>query len=133
MNRHRLDRAAIGLGATAIVSALLVFVRFRSDTAGASGPPHSSTPASLATVPVIVLLVLGALALAAGFAGGRLGRALTVLAGAGLAAVAVLLLVQTAVGAKLIDGNTSTMALLGGLGLGLLAVGLTPRPPATGD
>lgn len=131
MNRNRLDRAAIGLGAAAIVSALLVFVRFRSDTTGASSPSHSSTPASLSTVPVIVLLALGALAVAAGFAGGMLGRALTMLAGAGLAAVAVLLLVETAIGENLIGGNTSTMALLGGLGLGLLAVGLAPRPPET--
>lgn len=131
MNRDRLDRAAIGLGSAAIISALLVFVRFRSDTAGASGPPRSSTPASLTTVPVIVLLVLGALAVAAGIAGGRLGRVLTMLAGAGLAAVAVVLLVQTAIGEKLIGGNTSSMALIGGLGLGLLAVGLTPRPPET--
>lgn len=129
MNRDRLERASIGLGAGAIVSALLVFVRFRSDTAGASGSPRSSIPAFLTTVPVIVLLVLGALAVAAGLAGGRLVRALTALAGAGLTAVAVVLLVQVAIGETLIDGNTSTMALLGGLGLGLLAVGLTPRPP----
>lgn len=131
MNRDRLDRAAIGLGAAAIVSALLVFVRFRSDTAGAAGSPRSSIPAFLTTVPVIVLLVLGALAVAAGVLSGRLGRALTTLAGAGLAAVAVVLLVQAAIGEDLIGGNTSTMALLGGLGLGLLAVGLTPRPPET--
>lgn len=75
---------------------------------------------------VVVLLVLGVVAVL----GGVLRRHLLVLAaGAGLvlAAVAQLALLLFDRNSDWLGGTASTMSLLGGLGLGLLAVGLTNR------
>lgn len=127
MTRRRLDLAAVALGAGTITAGLLTFVPFRSDTLGDEGPVRYSTPAALSTTMTVILLVLGAVAVAGGLLGAKVGRGLAVLAGLGLAAVAVLVFVQNVVGAQWLDGSRSAMALLAGLGLGLLAVGLTPR------
>lgn len=127
MTRSRFDTAAIALGAGAIVAALLRFVPLRSDTLGADTPVQYSPPAFLSVPMMVILLILGGIAVAGGLLGKATGRWLAVLAGLGLAAVAVLLLVQNIAGAQWLDGSRSAMALLGGLGLGLLAVGLTSR------
>lgn len=127
MTRTRLDTAAVTLGAGAIIAALLKFVPLRSDTLGAEGPVRYSTPAAVSVTIMIVLLVLGALAVAGGLVGASNGRWLAVLAGLGLGVVALLILVQNIAGAQWLDGSRPSMALLGGLGIALLAVGLAPR------
>ncbi|MGH3466205.1 MAG: Rv1678 family membrane protein [Thermocrispum sp.] len=127
MTRSRLDVAAVALGAGAIAAALLRFVPFRSDTLGAGAPVRYSTPASVSTTVMVILLALGVVAVAGGLLGTSIGRWLVALAGLGLAAVAVLVLVQNVAGEQWLDGSRSAMALLGGLGLGLLAVGLAPQ------
>jgi hypothetical protein len=132
MTRARLDVASVALGAGAIVAGLLKFVPIRSDALGEGGPVRYSTPASVSTTVLVILLVAGALAVIGGLLGGSNGRWLAVLAGAGLGAVAVLVLVQNIAEAEWLDGSRSAMALLGGLGIGLLAVGLTPRPEGPG-
>lgn len=76
---------------------------------------------------MVILLVLGGIAVAGGLLGKAMSRLLAVLAGLSLTAVAALLLVQNITGEQWLSGSRSAMALLGGLGLGLLAVGLTPR------
>ncbi|MGH3434776.1 MAG: Rv1678 family membrane protein, partial [Thermocrispum sp.] len=86
-----------------------------------------STPASVSTTVMVILLALGVVAVAGGLLGTSIGRWLVALAGLGLAAVAVLVLVQNVAGEQWLDGSRSAMALLGGLGLGLLAVGLAPQ------
>lgn len=123
----RFDTAAVALGAGAIAAALARFVPLRSDTLGTDTPVRYSTPAYLSVPMMVILLVLGGVAVAGGLLGRAVGRWLAVVAGLGLAAVAVLLLVQNITGAQWLNGSRSAMALLGGLGLGLLAVGLTPR------
>lgn len=127
MTRSRFDTAAIALGVGAIVAALLRFVPLRSDTLGADTPVRYSTPAFLSVPMMLILLVLGGVAVVGGLLGKAVGRLLAVLAGLGLAAVAVLLFVQNIADVRWLDGSRSAMALLGGLGLGVLAVGLTPR------
>ena len=127
MRRSRFDTAAVALGAGAIVAALLRFVPLRSDTLGADKPVSYSTPAFLSVPMMVILLILGVVAVAGGLLGKAVGRLLAVLAGLGLAGVAAVLLAQNIVGESWLNGSRSAMALLGGLGLGLLAVGLTPR------
>lgn len=133
MTRSRFDTAAIVLGAGAIVAALLRFVPLRSDTLGDDTPVRYSTPAFLSVPMMVLLLVLGGVAVAGGLLGKAMGRLLAVLAGLGLAAVAALLLVQNIAEVQWLNGSRSAMALLGGLGLGLLAVGLTPRDERSDD
>jgi hypothetical protein len=127
MTRSRFDAAAIALGAGAVVAALLRFVPLRSDTLGTETPVRYSTPAFLSVPMMVILLVLGGVAVAGGLLGRALGRLLAVLAGLCLAAVAALLLVQNIAETQWLNGSRSAMTLLAGLGLGLLAVGLTPR------
>jgi hypothetical protein len=127
MTRSRFDTAAVALGVGAIAAALLRFVPLRSDTLGADTPVRYSTPAFLSVPMMVILLVLGGIAVAGGLLGKATGRLLAVLAGVGLAAVAALLLVQNIADVQWLNGSRSAMALLGGLGLGLLTVGLTPR------
>ena len=133
MTRSQFDTAAVALGAGAIVAALLRFVPLRSDTLGTDTPVRYSTPAFLSVPMMVILLVLGGIAVAGGLFGRAMGRWLAVLAGLGLVAVAALLLVQNIAGEQWLNGSRSAMALLGGLGLGLLAVGLTPRTERPGE
>jgi MFS family permease len=130
MTVHRLDRAVIALGVAAMASALLIFVRFRSDTMSetAQAPPLSKL-AWVSPAAAAVLLAFGALAVAGGLLGGKIGQRLAVLAGLGLGAAALAQLVQETLGEKWFGGNPATMALLGAFTVGLLAVGLTPRTP----
>ncbi|GAB3125592.1 hypothetical protein GCM10027056_21430 [Glaciibacter psychrotolerans] len=76
-----------------------------------------------------VLLGLGLLAIVAS----RVRSvALTVVSGAAFVGAALLQLVQLGRSANLLGGNASTMALIGGLGIGLLVVALVARnrPPS---
>lgn len=108
-----LDRAATVLGLASIAS--LVFVwegldEFRFMTISGSA--------------IAVALVLGALAVAAGFLG---RRALALLAGLGFAAAALLQLIATANGEDWLGADLSAMSFWLGLAIGLVLVGSAPR------
>ncbi|MCP3757209.1 hypothetical protein [Streptomyces sp. TBY4] len=90
----------------------------------ADGPPWGLV--ALGDAGTLVLLLLAAAAVAAGLSG---VRSLIALAGAGFLAAAVLQLVQIGwTGANLLGGDGSTVALLLGFAVGLLALGLAPIP-----
>ena len=75
---------------------------------------------------LVVALVLGLLAVVAGWLG---ERTLILAAGAGfLLAAAVQLGMLAGRGAGLLGGNASTFSLWLGLGVGLIAIGMVPRP-----
>jgi hypothetical protein len=114
--RSRLDRAAVVLGVGAAASPLL----------GIAG----RSPLKLITFglgAVIVALLLGAVAVT----GGLLSkRALVVLAGAGFAAAAVLLVVQLSLGnSNTLGGDGSTVGIFLAFAVGLLPVGLAKELP----
>jgi hypothetical protein len=117
IERRRLDRAAVVLGVGAAASPLL----------GIAGRPPLKLIA-FGIGAVLVALLLGALAVA----GGLLSkRALVVLAGAGLAAAAVLLVVTQSLGiSNALGGDGSTFGVFLAFAVGLLAVGLA-RVPVT--
>jgi hypothetical protein len=76
-----------------------------------------------------VAIVLGVVAIAGGWLGSRV---LTVVAGIGFAAAAILQVILQTAGSSLANGsNGSTLGLWLGLGVGLLAVGLTREPQST--
>jgi hypothetical protein len=115
IERRRLDRAAVVLGVGAAASPLL----------GIAGQP----PLKLIAFGIgaaLVALLLGALAVA----GGLLSkRALVVLAGAGFAAAAVLLVVTQSLGiSNALGGDGSTFGVFLAFAVGLLAVGLAQVP-----
>jgi hypothetical protein len=115
MNSHeRLDRAALVLGAVSIVSVAFAFVQ------------GDLQLVQIRAAGLVVALVLGLLAVVAG----RLGeRTLILAAGAGfLLAAAVQLGMLAGGGAGLLGGNASTFSLWLGLGVGLIALGMVPRP-----
>lgn len=113
--RSAIGRTAAGLGVGAAASSVLAI---------ADGPPWGIV--SLGGTGTLVLLLLAAVAVTAGLAG---VRSLIVLAGAGFLAAAVLQLVQIGwTGANLLGGDGSTVALLLGFAVGLLALGLTTAP-----
>jgi hypothetical protein len=115
--RDALDRAALVLGAVSIVSALFVFVHgnFQLVQIRAAG--------------LVVALVLGLLAVAAGLLE---ERALTLATGAAFLLAAAVQLGLLANGSSgVLGGNASTFSLWLGLGVGLVAIGLVPRPEAT--
>lgn len=112
MTRPAIDRAAVVLGLGAVVSGVLGWLTKAT-------PPLDFAP--VRTVTLLVLVVLGLLAAAGGL---LRRRALVLIPGAVLIGAAVLQLLQIGRSANWLDGNGSTMALLGGFGLGLLAVGL---------
>jgi len=111
-----LDRAALVLGAVSIVSAGFVFVHgtFQLVQIGAAG--------------LVVALVLGLLAIVAGWLDERI---LMLAAGVGFLLAATVQLVLLAGGRSgFLGGNASTFSLWLGLGAGLIAIGLVPRPEA---
>ncbi|MGP3685783.1 Rv1678 family membrane protein [Streptomyces sp. IBSNAI002] len=113
--RSAIGRTAAGLGVGAAASCVLAIT---------DGPPWRLV--TLGGTGTLVMLVLAAVAVTAGLVE---SRALTVLAGAGFLAAAVVQLVQIAwTGANLLGGDGSTVALLLGFAVGLLALGLTPAP-----
>jgi hypothetical protein len=109
-----LDRAAMLLGGVSIISAAFVFVHGELQLV------------QIRAAGLVVALVLGLLAVVAGWLG---EPALILSAGAGfLLAAAVQLAKLASGGAGLIGGNASTFSLWLGLGVGLIAIGMVPRP-----
>jgi hypothetical protein len=109
-----LDRAAMLLGGVSIISAAFVFVHGELQLV------------QIRAAGLVVALVLGLLAVVAGWLG---EPALILSAGAGLLLAAAVQLAKLASGsAGLIGGNASTFSLWLGLGVGLIAIGMVPRP-----
>jgi hypothetical protein len=109
-----LDRAAMLLGGVSIASAAFVFV-------------HGDLQlVQIRAAGLVVALVLGLLAVVAGWLG---EPALILATGAGfLLAAALQLGMLAGGGAGLLGGNASTFSLWLGLGVGLIAIGMVPRP-----
>lgn len=119
MTGRRFDRAAVVLGAAALLGSLFAF---------STGGPAPLDLIHVRGAGLIVIVALGVIAVL----GGVLGlRVLVIVAGAGFVAAAVIQLLQASQAVNWLGGNGSTMALMGGLGFGLLAVGLTRRPLST--
>lgn len=118
--RSTLDRAAAVLGAVSVASAGFVVLRGDFGFVRVRG------------WGVAVAVVLGALALLAGWTARRV---LTVVAGAGFLAAAVVQVAVWATSNNVLAGDGSTVSLWLGLGVGLLAAGLAPRiwPDPQGD
>jgi len=115
VTRSALDRAAVALGAATVLGGLLAWLTRRS-------PPLDFALVRGATLAVLVILGLVAVL------GGVLRRrALVLLAGAALALAALVQLFQLGGSTNWLNGNPSTLSMMGGFGLGLLALGLTPR------
>jgi hypothetical protein len=121
MSSHRypnpyraLNRSAVVLGAVSILSAGFMFVHgtFQVVQIGAIG--------------LVVALVLGLLAIAAGW----LAEGTLILAtGCGfLGAAAVQFVLLAGGNGGFLGGNGSTFSLWLGLGVGLMAIGMVPRP-----
>jgi hypothetical protein len=114
LDYRKLDRAAIVLGAVSIMSAGFIFVHgtFQLVQIGAIG--------------LVVGSVLGLLAIAAGLLAERM---LMLAAGAGfLVAAAVQLVMLSGGSSGFLGGNASTFSLWLALGMGLIALGMVPRP-----
>lgn len=109
-----LDRAALVLGVVSIASALFVF---------ASGELEV---VRVQVAGVVVALVLGLLAIAAGWLE---SRTLIFAAGVGFLVAAGVQLGLLARGSGgFLGGNASTFSLWLGFGFGLIAIGMVPRP-----
>jgi hypothetical protein len=109
-----LDRAALVLGLVSIASAVFVF---------ASGELEI---VRVQVAGVVVAVVLGLLAIAAGWLespGLALGGGVLFL----LAAVVQIVLLAGG-SSGFLGGNTSTFSLWLGLGIGMIAIGMVPRP-----
>ncbi len=115
MTDQRLDRAALVLGGAALLSSLFAI---------STGGPEPVDFIHVRGAALGVLLVLGAIAALGGILHRRV---LVIVAGAGLAIAAVIQLLQVGRATNWLGGDGSTLALMGGIGLGLLAVGLTSR------
>jgi hypothetical protein len=112
--RDALDRAALTLGVVSMVSSAFVFVHGNFQLVQIRG------------AGLVVALVLGLLAIAAGLLE---ERALTLATGvAFLLAAVVQLGLLVGSGNGLLGGNASTFSLWLGLGVGLVAIGMVPRP-----
>jgi len=114
--RDAFDRAALVLGLVSIVSAVFVFIHgnFQLVQIRAAG--------------LVVALVLGLLAVVASLLE---ERALVLAAGAAFLLAAAVQLSMLAHGSSgFLGGNASTFSLWLGLGVGLIAVGMVPRPEA---
>jgi hypothetical protein len=113
---RRLNHAAIALGVVSILSAGFMFVHgtFQVVQIGAIG--------------LVVALVLGLLAIAAGLLS---EGTLMLVSGLGFLLAASVQVAQLAGGGSgLLGGNASTFSLWLALGVGLIALGLVPRPEA---
>jgi hypothetical protein len=111
-----LDRAGIALGLVSILSAGFMFVdgAFQVIQIGAIG--------------LVVALVLGLLAVAAGLLS---EGALMLVSGLGFLLAASFQIAQLAGGSSgFLGGNASTFSLWLALGVGLIAIGMVPRPEA---
>lgn len=113
VDHHALDRASLALGIATLLSCV-----FALTTGGAA-------PVDIANIRGPAVLVIAVAGLAA-VVGAVIRRPPLVWgAGAALMAAAVLQLLQLGGGANWLGGNGSAVSLMGGLGLGLAAVGLT--------
>ncbi len=109
------DRFALALGVASVLSAVFVNVH---------GDPWQLVKMTAQAVPVAI--VLGLLAGLSGI----LGRPAAQTAVGGLFVLAALVVpAELAFGWSLTQGSASTLSLWLGLGIGLLAAGLTPREP----
>ena len=109
-----LDRAALVLGVVSIASALFVFTSGELEVV------------RVQVAGVVVALVLGLLAIAAGWLE---SRTLIFAAGVGFLVAAGVQLGLLARGSGgFLGGNASTFSLWLGLGFGLIAIGMVPRP-----
>ncbi len=110
------DRATTALGAVSIVFAGFVF---------AEPLPSEFDFVDLDPLGAIVLVVCGVLAII----GGTLQRASArIVAGGLLTTAALVQLAGIALAVRPLGGDASAMALIGGLGLGLLALSLSSIP-----
>lgn len=109
------DRAALVLGLVSMVSAVFVFANGEFEIV------------RVQVAGVVVALVLGLLAISAGWFE---SSELMLAAGLGflVAAVVQLVLLAGGGGGGFLGGNASTFSLWLGLGVGLIAIGLVPRP-----
>lgn len=112
------DRAAILIGAAAIVLAGFVF---------GERMPSEFRFVNIGPVGAGLLVVGGVLSIVSGIIRRRMLRAV---AGALLTGSALLQLVGLAFSIRPLGGDASAMAIVGGLGIGLLALSLAPSPPA---
>ena len=120
MTGIRVDLPVVALGGAALLSSVFTFT---------SGGPAQVDFIHIRGTGLVLLLICGIAAVIAGIL--RL-RGLAIASGAALVAGAVLQLLQADQSINWLAGDGSTIALMGGLGIGLLAVTLTPRPtPAT--
>lgn len=115
MMATRFDRAAVALGVGALACSVFAIAR------GSGGKVDF---VQLRNAGLIVLLILGAIAVLGGLIGNRF---VVIVAGAGFAVAGVMQLVQWGGPTNWLAGDGTTVSLFGGLGIGLLAVGLTPR------
>ncbi|MFQ4149563.1 hypothetical protein AAGW05_12840 [Arthrobacter sp. LAPM80] len=119
MTGRRVDRAAVVLGAAALLGSLFAF---------STGGPAPVDLIHVRGAGLIVIVAMGVLAVL----GGMLRRrVLVIVAGAGLALAAVIQLLQTGQPVNWLGGDGSTLAFMGGLGIGLLAVSLARRSDTT--
>ncbi len=119
---HRLDRATLVLGVVALLSSLSAF------TASGFGPYQFDFVKVRAAV-IAVLLLTGACAVVGAVLGRRV---LALIASAGLLLAAAVQLLQARQPTNWLGGDASTVALMGGLGMGLLAVALADRQETGG-
>jgi len=110
-----LHRATLALGISAVASCVFALTE---------GMGQTFNLIHLRGAGVAVIAVLGVLAI---FAGARKSPMLGLVAGAGFIASALLQLVQLGQPLNLLGGDGSTMALSGGLGIGLVSVWLVGR------
>jgi len=110
-----MHRATLMLGMAAVVSCLFAL----TDSAG-----ETINLVHVRGASIVALAVLGVIAVVAG---ARKVPLLGLIAGIGFLACAVLQLVQLGQPLNLLGGDGSTMALFGGLGIGLASVWLVGR------
>ena len=112
------DHAAIVIGAAAIVLAGFVF--------GAALPTEFRF-VNIGPVGAGLLVAGGVLSIASGIIRRRMLR---LIAGALLTGAALVQLVGLALSIRPLGGDASAMAVIGGLGIGLLVISLSPAPSA---
>jgi len=110
-----MHRATLVLGGAAVVSCLFAFTAALGETVNLVHVRGTS---------IAVIAVLGVIALVAG---ARKLPVLGLIAGVGFLACAVLQLAQLGQPLNILGGDGSTVALLGGLGIGLTTVWLVGR------
>ena len=119
MTGRRVDLPVLALGGAALLGCVFTF---------SAGGPAQVEFVHIRGTGLVLLLICGVAAVIAGIL--RL-RGPAIASGAALVAGALLQLLQADQSTNWLSGDGSTVALLGGLGIGLLAVTLTPRTSST--